>query len=961
MLGSAPASESSNAEFCFGCFRLDRTRRLLTRDGDVVRIGARGLDILITLTDRAGEVVSKRDLLDAVWSGIAIDEAGLRVHMTSLRRALGDGKDGARYIVNIAGRGYSFVAPFRHERTPDRSSDPVFASRQGRQIPSIPSLFVGRDETVQSLCRLLLQRRFVSIIGAGGIGKTTVAVAIVSRLLTEFGEDNIAFVDLGAISQADLVPGAVISAVGCALGGGDPVAELLSFAADKRLLLVLDSCEHLLDATSRLAERFVQHVPGIHLLITSREALRIDGETLHLLNPLACPIDESPSAERALKAPAVQLFMYRALLSGFEGVLTDADAPVVAEICRRADGIALAIELIGSRVGNYGIRGVANLLANDLELSLEGQRNVAPRHRTLQAMLDWSFKLLAGGEQQVLSRLSMFVGLFTMEAACYVAEGGESGAPMVAATMARLVEKSLVWVHPVGEAVFYRLPDTTRAYAAARLEASDEVEATARSHALFFSAFFDAAALEHGAYADIGRYASHIGNVRKALEWGFSRQENRVIGVQLAADAAPLFLGLWLVEECRRWSRLALNAIEDIGELSHREARLQEAYAVSSMHTLGNTPEVRNAIRRGLALYEAGEEALPKVRLLAGLNLFLTRQGDFDGGLAAAMKCRDIAEQSGSPNDRIIAEWMLAAAYHLAGDQTKAIHYCERGFELETAIGRLEVNLFGYDHHLRAQIALARCLWLLGSPQRACGLAFEAMNEAAELSPPSNYCMAVVHSAPVLLCCGNTEEAAEHIDRAIVEAKMHSPRGLAAAALALKGEWLCMTGKPAAGVAELRKALKGLYREQFHMVIPAAARALADGLSRGGRQDEASAIIQSGISSAERMGQRFWMPELLRTQAEIILINQNADYEAAELSLRKSIDHARDLAALGWELKAAVTLARLLKGRSQSDAAYELLQPIVEAHQEKAGSTSLADAQLILGKPRQMTGIQGRR
>lgn len=948
MSGSALASESFDAAFRFGNFRLDRKRRLLSKNGDLVRIGARGLDILIALTDRAGEVVSKHDLLEAVWRGIAIDEAALRVHMTSLRRALGDGEDGARYIVNISGRGYSFVAPFRHERTQRLSPDPVFASQQRRQIPSIPSLFVGRDETVDSLCTLLLQRRFVSIIGAGGVGKTTVAVAIVSGLLTEFGEDNVAFVDLGAISQPDLVPGAVISAVGCALAGGDPVAELLNFAADKRLLLVLDSCEHLLDATSNLAGRLVQRAPGIHFLVTSREALRIDGETVHLLNPLACPIDESPSAEHALKEPAVQLFMYRAALSGFEGALTDADAPVVAEICRRADGIPLAIELIGSRVGNYGIRGVANLLADDRELSLEGLRNVAPRHRTLSAMIGWSFKLLAENEQQVLCRLSIFVGLFTMEAARSVAEDGDIGASMVAATIARLVERSLVWVHAVGETVFYRLPDATRAYAAARLEEANEVEMTARRHALFFSAFFDAAALEHGAYAGIGRYASHIGNVRKALEWSFSGKGDRAIGVQLAADAAPLFLGLWLLEECRHWSKLALHGIKDLGELSHREARLQEAYAVSSMHTLGNTPEVRNAIQRGLALYEAGEQALPQVRLLAGLNLFLTRLGDFDGGLAAAMKCRDIAEQSGTRSDQIIAEWMLAAAYHLAGDQFKAIHYCERGFELETAVGRLEVNLFGYDHHLRAQIALARCYWLLGSPQRARGLAFEAMNEAAELSPPSNYCMAVVHSVPVLLCSGNGEGAVEHIDRAIVQAEKYSLRGLAAAALALKGEWLIKTGKPAAGVVELRKALRELYREQLHMVIAAAARALANGLSRSGRQDEAYAIIQSGISSAERMGQRFWMRELLRTQAEIILMNQNADYEAAELSLRKSIDHARDLAALAWELKAAVTLARLLEGHGKSYAARELLQPIIEAHQEKTGSRSLADAQVIL-------------
>ncbi|SFI75774.1 Predicted ATPase [Bradyrhizobium sp. cf659] len=869
--------------------------------------------------------------------------------MASLRRTLGDGQDGARYIVNISGRGYSFVAPIERNGTDTRlSSSLISVPQPGRQFPSRPRLFVGRDETIESLSTLLMQRRFVSIVGAGGIGKTAVAAAIVSRLLTEFGDDNVAFVDLGAVSEPGLVPGAIISAVGCALAGTDPAAELLSFIAGKRLLIVLDSCEHLLDVTSVLASRLFQHSQGIHLLVTSRESLRVEGETVHLLSSLACPVADVPSAEDAMAAPAVQLFMDRASLGGFERVLDDADAPVVSEICRRTDGIALAIQLVASRVGAHGIQGVANLLANEMELSLDGQRNVAPRHRTLQAMLDWSFKLLSENEQKILSRLSMLVGLFTMEAACSIAGDGESRSATVATTIARLVDKSLVWVHPVGETVFYRLPDTTRVYAAAKLEEIKEFDQIAQRHAVFFSSFFNATALEHGAYADIGRYAPHIGNVRKALKWSFSAKENRATGVELAADAAPLFLGLWLLVECRHWSGLALSAIKESGELPHREARLQEAYAVSSMHTSGNTPVVRNAIQRGLELYEAYEQALPQLRLLAGLNLFLTRHGDFEGGLAAATKCRDIAERSGSLSNRIIAEWMLAAAHHLAGDQATAVLYCERGFELEATIGRLDINLFGYDHHLRAEIALARSLWLLGSPQRGCRLALEAMDEAARLPPPGNYCMAVVHAAPVLLWSGNAQDAAEHIERAITQAEKHSLRGLAAAALALKGEWLSMTGRPAAAVLALRQALKSLYREQFLMTIPAVSRALADGLSRSGRHDEARTVIRSTISSAERMGQKFWMPNLLRTQAEIVLTNPNSDYEAATFSLRKSIDHAQDLAAVGWKLKAAVPLARLLKGRGRGEEARALLQPILDEHTEKSGSVELADAQLIM-------------
>jgi len=942
-------SESSPGEVSFGNFLLDAKRRQLLKDGNEVRLGARGLDILIALTDRAGEVVSKRDLMHSVWHDVVVDEAGLRVHMAALRRALGDGQDGARYIVNVSGRGYSFVAPVERSRPGAPASlAPVRAPLPGRQIPATPRLLVGRDEAIENLITLLAKRRFVSIVGAGGIGKTTVAAAMVQRLQTEFGEDGVVFVDLGAVSDQSLVAGAVISAVGCALGGRDPLAELLSFLADKRILIVLDSCEHLLDAASRLAGELFRHGPDVHVLVTSREPLRVEGETVNLLCPLACPVDDAPSAADALATPAVTLFMDRAIHGGFDGALSDADAPVVSEICRRTDGIALAIELVASRVATYGLRGVASLLAGNMELSLAGQRNAAPRHRTLQAMLDWSFGLLTQDEQRVLSRLSIFVGLFTSEAACAAAGDGELKSSDVAAMIVRLVDKSLVWVHPVGDTVFYRLSDTTRAYAAAKLEGIEDVDLAAWRHALYFADLFRSLALEHGAYADIGRYASHIGNVRKALDWSFSRR-SCAIGIELAADAAPLFLGLWLLVECRHWSELALCEIVNFTELSHREARLQEAYAVSSMHTLGNTPEVRKAIRRGLELHEAGEQALPQLRLLAGLNLFLTRLGDFEGALAAAMRCKAVAERSGSLSDRVISEWMLAAACHLAGDQATAVEHCRRGFELEAAIGRLEINLFGYDHHLRAEIALARSLWLLGSPKQACGLALKAMDEAARLPPPGNYCMTVVHSVPVLLWSGNTNDTVDHIERAIAQAEKHSLRGLGAAAQALKGEWLSMTGKPAAGVETLRQALTSLHREQLHMVVPAASRALADGLARSGRYDEARKAVQSAISSVERMGQAFWMPDLLRTQAEVILTTPRADHAAAEQALRQSVDRARTLRASGWELKAAVLLARLLEGQGRSAEARALVQPIFDAHPEKSGSVALSDARRILG------------
>ncbi|MER9432015.1 winged helix-turn-helix domain-containing protein [Mesorhizobium sp. M0408] len=941
---------SAHAPISFGSFRLDRAQRLLLQDGEPVRIGSRALDLLIALIDRAGDIVSRHELLELVWRNVVVDEAGVRVHMASLRRALGDGRDGARYIVNIAGRGYSFVAPIAPNE-PDPQPPPPAASlapRSTGRVPPPPRSLIGREAVITSLSELLLARRFISIVGPGGIGKTTVAAAIVQRLQSAFDDTNVIFVDFGAMTEGRLVPGAVIAAVGCAIGGADPVTELVTFLADKRVLIIFDSCEHLVDPTSLLAGELFQRSPGVHLLVTSRESLRVDGETVHLLSPLAYPADEFPTAPEALATPAVQLFMDRAAYSGFHGELTDSDAPVVGEICRRTDGIALAIELAASRVGTYGIRGVANLLAGNAKLRLAGRRNVVPRHQTLEAMLDWSFELLAELEQRVLSRLSVFVGLFSIEAACSVAgsAGDDGKATMV--SIASLVDKSMLWVQPVGKVVFYRLADVTRAYAATKLQEVEELEPISRRHARYFASLLKGVALEHGAYADMRPYAPHISNVRKALEWSFSDPESHAVAVELAADAVPLFLGLWLLSEGRHWSRLALSASDEIKELPRRELRLPEAPADSAQNTQNDAQEFPDAIEPGPNLLEADGGEMTRFRLLAGLNSFLTTLGDFEGGLAAAKRCGIIAERIGALSDRVIAEWMLAAAYHLGGDQAAAMTHCERGFALEAEIGHPEFRLFGYDHHLRAELALSRILWLRGSPARACRLVLEAMEGAALSSLHSNYSMAAANGVAVLLWSGNSRESGTHIDRLIAHVETHPFKLNAAAALALKGEWLVMVGEPLAGIAALQEALKMLNREQFQMVVPGAARALADGLAQSGQYREAQTMIDEVTSSAERMGQKFWLPDLYRTKGEINLKAPSPDVEAAEQAFLVSIKLAGEQGAIGWELKAAIPLARLLIGRERAADAIALLTPIYEAHSERTGTTDLADAKSLL-------------
>src|SRR5882757_2667359 len=409
-------------EIEFGPFRLSQRERLLTKDGTAISIGGRALDILIALIGQPGQLVSKNELLDRAWPDVTVDEGSLRFHVAALRKVLGDGQDGARYVTNVPGRGYCFVAPVSQRST----TSPLALHRETRiRLTSPLRRMVGRDDAVRILSGSLKTERFVSIVGAGGIGKTTVAVAVGHAVLDEFDGD-VFFVDLGALNDPALVPSALSSMVGLVAQASDPISSLVAFLRDKRLLPILDNCEHVVETVALLAEATFAQAPQVHILATSREALRVEGEHVHRLVPLDCPPDDDAlTARDALSFAATQLFVERIIASSSQFELSDADAPLVAAICRKLDGMALAIELAAGRVGTFGLQQTATLLDNRLRLLWQGRRTALPRHQTLNATLDWSFDLLGERERATLQRLSVFVGTFGLDAAQEVVAGGD--------------------------------------------------------------------------------------------------------------------------------------------------------------------------------------------------------------------------------------------------------------------------------------------------------------------------------------------------------------------------------------------------------------------------------------------------------------------------------------------------------------------------------------------------------
>jgi predicted ATPase/DNA-binding winged helix-turn-helix (wHTH) protein len=469
----------------FGPFRLYASRRLIERAGVPLHLGARALEILIVLVRNASKVVNKNDLMAMVWPNVTVGEGCLRVHVAALRKALGDGTSGARYVTNISSRGYCFVAPVSYSNAPRPLAPESCDAEQSNRLPSLPKRVIGRDETALEISNELASERFVSITGPGGIGKTTVAISVAQKLLADFA-GAVCFFGLGSLNDSLVVPSFFASKLGLSIRSSDPIPAIISFLRDRRMLLIIDNCEHVIEAAAALTERIFQAAPEIHILATSREFLRAEGERVYCLSPLGCPPDNSHlTAAQTLTFPAVQLFVERAAASGARFGLKDVDAPAVAEICCRLDGNALGIELAAARVNTCSIRDTIALLNDRSGLLLEGRRTALPRHKTLMATFDWSYGLLSEPERIILRRLSVFVGVFTLEAACSVATDGEIDDRQVVIAVGRLVTKSLLAVSVDAETTWYRLLNSTRTCAASKLVEYGETDTVRQRHSIY--------------------------------------------------------------------------------------------------------------------------------------------------------------------------------------------------------------------------------------------------------------------------------------------------------------------------------------------------------------------------------------------------------------------------------------------------------------------------------------------
>jgi predicted ATPase/DNA-binding winged helix-turn-helix (wHTH) protein len=904
----------------FGPFVLDLKNRCLSKGGHPVRVRDRELSLLIYLAERAGEFVTRDQLIAAIWSGSKVGEANVRVQMGALKRLLGDGRSDQAFVSFSTGKGYRFSCS---QSLVDQPSALQLQSERGNyalvtqgsrqhNLPIRIKPFFGREEAFQRLKNHLPLHRLVTIVGPGGIGKTSLALAGAEALVDSY-EDGIRLVDLAGLSDPQLISGTMAVTLNTSLLSPDPVDDLVKCVLHKQILIVLDNCEHLIEEIAAIVEKILTRTRDVHFLATSREPLRIDSEWLFRLGPLDVPPRQSAlTARESLTYPAVKLFVERVRLSEDQFELVDSDVGAVADLCRRLDGNPLAVELAAARVGLFGVQGLAEQLAESFSTLTQGRRTALPRHQTLRATLDWSFDILSEREQMLLTRLSIFRGEFTLTSAQAVA--GISSGDIVDG-LAELTTKSLINVDSVHQPAQYRMLFLTRDYALEKLVTRGDFHVIARRHAETYLDLLQCYGNEISAHT-ADRW---IDDIRSALDWTLSEAGDFNLGMDLITASFGTALRIASLHERGLLLDRATTRVRELGK-SDPAFELRLLVERVSILNFGENKEaeMQAVAEKAMALAE-------KIQMDAGdfmplAEMLITKISIYFGeGNAEEMRRHiHLARALPLPQDKraatfIILERMEFQAEHFAGNQPLARSIIEKMLAYPSEV--LRTRHFAIADYISpsvtSRIFLSRIHWLQGRSEQAA----QTARDALELSQPLNalvICYVLAFCAiPVALWRGDYTEASAYIAQLEVTAS--------ASTLAYWETWVPYyeTILNAGKNTDTDALVASLASMTLNSMQIDHLTTLAPYLS-----DEAAVRSGAGLSG-------WTAPEIhrLRGHARVAA----SDGPGAETLFLHALKLAKQQSALAWELRAAISLARLwMSGPRRLEAAQILADILVQ-------------------------------
>lgn len=925
-------------EYVFGEFRLYPARKLLMLGERQVLLGGRAFDLLVALVGRAGEVISHQELLSAVWPASVVEENGLRVHMSALRKILGENRD-EPWIVTVPGRGYSFSRPvqLRTAAAVHEAGQPWTPPSGGAAGGTRITRLIGREALSTELAGRLAGARLLTLTGPGGIGKSVLVLAHAREHRGRYA-DGVYSVDFATLQDAAMVNATVGTALGVSLQAGDPVAGICRALQGMRALLVFDNCEHVLQPVSDLAAHITAACKETRVLATSREPFGITAEQVLRVPPLALPgqADRLDCAD-ALAVPAIALFVERAAANSHRFVLTNDNLPTVVDLCRQLDGLPLAIELAAARVEALGVEGLTLRLNDMFGLLTRSRRLADARHAALDAMLDCSFRLLDEVERTVLRRVSVFYAPFSLEAAVVVCADADIEPAAVLNAVLALEDKSMLTLETEQGVPRYRCLNITRRYAAERLRQSEEAAEVARRHASHLHTVFLGA--RDGI---VGRslsqwqrqYGGLSADLLAALDWSFGLGGDVLLGVELCASVPLQVIELGMIGAfCDRVEQALdrLDGMADSSAKARSETRLACMWALATTH-VSLSHERRAPIAARLARMSV-EAVLPDERplVLAAMCVAAFTLGDYARiGRLAGRALRD-GEGRGYRADlsaqltQVLADRWSALSLHFRGFHRRAREHAIKTLQSGLPSGSTQA-LGPISLRVSMGVVLSRIDWLEGAVDAALARVLQVVS-VAEDEHPLGLAMALgLGLAPVALWRGDDALARETVEKLDALARRH--------ALSFWCDWAryLRAFLAPAGEAHDRETESPELGDAPPMMLELAATV------RPG-------LVPKDLLAAST-GTLWCGPEASRLLAERARAGGEAPAEV-EAGLARAFVQAQAQGALSWELRCAMSLARLWEAGDRVDEATALLGNVLARFDQGYDSTDLRQASAL--------------
>lgn len=835
-------------------------------------MGSRALALLEVLLRANGELVTKDQILNEVWPDLIVEENNIQVQISTIRRHLGHYRD---CLTTVSGRGYRLTPPpcpalpdasHAHDDQGALEAAAQVAVRSRAAWPGTSRILFGREEAIDQIRAAFDAHRLVTLTGAGGIGKTVLSLAVGATLRNAHAR-RVCFAELVSLSSAKEIEDALRRCIEEPLDSRIALSDVAPCLDRSIDVLVLDNAEHLIDDVARIVDVLLKHAQALKILVTSREPLSLVGESVVRVEPLPIPCDGA-SKQQLAACPAVALFVRQMSDAREPDSIDIAELSAIAEVCRRLDGIPLAIELAAARAKSLGVQGVRDRLHDRFDMLTNGRRNVVPHHKALRATFDWSYDLLDDTSQRLFCRLGVFSGAFSLEALCAVA--CDTHLPLMHAldAVGELVAKSLLNAEFDGPVIRYRLLESTRSYALERLAIDDDIPLIQGRRVRYVADHLAKCRDLEG-----GRNRIDVDEMRASSDWAL-KHDDVSLGVSITVGLTRALMQCGALEEAARRAEQALEAMSKTRDASQGGQNPREAMELRAVLAL-TLPHVSGASQRSVQLWkevmhfalQCGD-GIDVARASWGLWNAHMFGADIEAALEVANSLSRYANTDAHAWQGALAQAMTSVSLHCQGLHEAARHIAQRVLaHLEARADENDrIKAVASDPRAVCYSVLARIDWVQGASNDTIMSSIEkaiGLIDPVTMEPWLSHTLGMV-AAPIAFLAGDTQRGDHYLRILRSQSSLHGFKPWQDYCECLSGLAAVISGDLRGGVSQLEQGLERLTSYGFRRFVMPFQIAYAEVLINTARPDAAIERLNGIREFCESHGEWMFVPEIER-------------------------------------------------------------------------------------------------